>query len=138
MPRLMISLESLSMLDSTYPTTKVQMQSGLSGTGTSEDILMSTLEPITSLLEAILAIAPLAIRTLLVVTSLAGSSAVETLLVEQVVVYSTLPQEYSTLTFRGEVVADNGGVEEKSKVIYWHRTNTVIYYMYHNGHSCIA
>ena len=28
-------------------------------------------------------------------------------------VYSTLPQEYSTLTFRGEVVASGGGVEEK-------------------------
>ena len=53
-------------------------------------------------------------------------------------VYSTLPQEYSTLTFRGEVVADGGGVEERSEVIYWHKTNTVIYYMYHNGHSCIA
>ena len=40
------------------------------------------------------------------------------LFVEQVVVYSTLPQEYSTLTFRGEVVAGGGGVEERSKVIY--------------------
>ena len=49
--------------------------------------------------------------------------------VEQAVVYSTLPQEYSTLTFRGEVVAGGGGVEERSKVIYWHRMNTVIYYM---------
>ena len=38
--------------------------------------------------------------------------------VEQAVVYSTLPQEYSTLTFRGEVVAGGGGVEERSKVIY--------------------
>ena len=58
--------------------------------------------------------------------------------VEQVVVYSTLPQEYSPLTFRGEVIAVDGRVEERSEVIYWHRTNTVIYYMYHNGHSCIA
>ena len=58
--------------------------------------------------------------------------------VEQAVVYSTLPQEYSTLIFRGEVVAVDGRVEERSKVIYWHRTNTVIYYMYHNSHSCIA
>ena len=58
--------------------------------------------------------------------------------VEQAVVYSTLPQEYSTLNFRGEVVAVGGRVEERSKVIYWHRTDTVIYYMYHNGHSCIA
>ena len=43
-------------------------------------------------------------------------------------VYSTLPQEYSTLTFRGEVVADDGGVEERSEVIYWHRGDMVIYY----------
>ena len=43
-------------------------------------------------------------------------------------VYSTLPQEYSTLTFRGEVVADGGGVRERSEVIYWHRGHTVIYY----------
>ena len=53
-------------------------------------------------------------------------------------VYSTLTQEYSTLTFRGEGVAVSGGVEERSKAIYWHRTNTVIYYMYHNGHSYTA
>ena len=33
-------------------------------------------------------------------------------------VYSTLPQEYSTLTFRGEVVAGDGGVEERSEVMY--------------------
>ena len=51
-------------------------------------------------------------------------------------VYSTLPQEYSTLTFRGEVVA--GGVEERNEVIYWHRGDMVIYYKGHNGHSCIA
>ena len=38
--------------------------------------------------------------------------------VEQAVVYSTLPQEYSTHTFKGEVVAGGGGVEERSKVIY--------------------
>ena len=38
--------------------------------------------------------------------------------VEQAVVYSTLPQEYSTLTFRGEVVVDDGGVEERSEVMY--------------------
>ena len=37
--------------------------------------------------------------------------------VEQAVVYSTLPQEYSTLTFRGEVVAGGGGVEERSHVL---------------------
>ena len=39
-------------------------------------------------------------------------------IVEQAVVYSTLPQEYSTLTFRGEVVAGGGGVEERSEVMY--------------------
>ena len=33
-------------------------------------------------------------------------------------VYSILPQEYSTLTFRGEVVADDSGVEESSEVMY--------------------
>ena len=48
--------------------------------------------------------------------------------VEQAVVYSTLPQEYSTLTFRGEVVASGDGVEERSEVIYWHRGDMVIYY----------
>ena len=43
-------------------------------------------------------------------------------------VYSTLPQEYSTHTFGGEVVAVSGGVEERSEVIYWHRGDMVIYY----------
>ena len=40
-------------------------------------------------------------------------------LVEQAVVYSTLPQEYSTLTFRGEVVAWWwwSGREERSVVL---------------------
>ena len=33
-------------------------------------------------------------------------------------VYSTLPQEYSTLTFKGEGVAGGGGVEERSEVMY--------------------
>ena len=47
---------------------------------------------------------------------------------KQVVVYSTLLQEYSTLTVRGEVVVAGGGVEERSKVIYWHRGDMVIYY----------
>ena len=65
-------------------------------------------------------------------------------LVEQAVVYSTLPQEYSTLTFRGGVVADGGGVEERSKVeersevMYCIEGDTYIYYRMHNGHSCIA
>ena len=58
--------------------------------------------------------------------------------VEQAVVYSTLPQEYSTLTFRGEVVAGGGGVEEKSEVMYWHRGAYIIYYRNIMCHSCIA
>ena len=58
--------------------------------------------------------------------------------VEQAVVYSTLPQEYSTLTFRGEVVAVGGGVEERSEVMYCIEVQTYIYYRVHNGHSCIA
>ena len=53
-------------------------------------------------------------------------------------VCSTLPQEYSTLTFEGEVVAVDGGVEERSEVIYCMEGHTVIYYKEHNGHSCIA
>ena len=48
--------------------------------------------------------------------------------VEQAVVYSTLPQEYSTLTFEGEVVADGGGVEERSEVMYCIEGRTYIYY----------
>ena len=43
-------------------------------------------------------------------------------------VYSTLPQEYSTLTFEGEVVADGGGVEERSEVMYCIEERTYIYY----------
>ena len=53
-------------------------------------------------------------------------------------VYSTLPQEYSTLTFEGEVVAVGGGVEERSEVMYCIERDTYIYYQKHNGHSCIA
>ena len=53
-------------------------------------------------------------------------------------VYSTLPQEYSTLTFRGEVVAVGGGVEERSGVVYWHRGAYIIYYRDITGHSCIV
>ena len=48
--------------------------------------------------------------------------------VEQAVVYSTLPQEYSTLTFRGEVVAGGGGAEERSEVMYCIEGRTYIYY----------
>ena len=43
-----------------------------------------------------------------------------------------LPQDYLLLPLGG-VVVSGGGVEERSEVIYWHRMNTVIYYMYHNG-----
>ena len=53
-------------------------------------------------------------------------------------VYSTLPQEYSTLTLRGEVVAVDGRVEERSEVIYCIERVMVIYYKVHNGHSCIV
>ena len=38
--------------------------------------------------------------------------------VEQAVVYSTFTTGLSTLTFRGEVVVDGGGVEGRSEVIY--------------------
>ena len=55
--------------------------------------------------------------------------------VEQAVVYSTLPQEYSTLTFRGEVVADSGGVEERSEVMYCIEGDMYIYYRNITGHS---
>ena len=53
-------------------------------------------------------------------------------------VYSTLPQEYSTLTFRGEVVVVDGRVEERSEVIYCIEGHTVIYYKRHDGHSYIV
>ena len=43
-------------------------------------------------------------------------------------VYSTLPQEYSTLTFGGEVVAGDGGVEERSEVMYCIEGDMYIYY----------
>ena len=46
--------------------------------------------------------------------------------VEQAVVYSTLPQEYSTLTFREGVVAGGGGVEERSEVMYCIEENMYI------------
>ena len=47
--------------------------------------------------------------------------------VEQAVVYSTLPQEYSTLTFeRG--VAGGGGVGERSEAMYCIEVRTYIYY----------
>ena len=52
--------------------------------------------------------------------------------------YSTSTTGLSTLTFRGEVVADGGGVEERSEVMYWHRGAYIIYYRDITGHSCIA
>ena len=58
--------------------------------------------------------------------------------VEQAVVYSTLPQEYSTLTLGERFVAGGGGVEERSEVMYWHRGAYIIYYRDITGHSCIA
>ena len=58
--------------------------------------------------------------------------------VEQAVVYSTSTTGLSTLTFRGEVVAGGGGVEEKSEVMYWHRGAYIIYYRDITGHSYIA
>ena len=58
--------------------------------------------------------------------------------VEQAVVYPALPQEYSTLTFRGEVVAGCGRVEERCEVMYWHRGAYIIYYRDITCHSCIA
>ena len=58
--------------------------------------------------------------------------------VEQAVVYSTSTTGLSTLTFRGEVVAGGGGVEERSKVMYWHRGAYIIYYRDITCHSCIA
>ena len=43
------------------------------------------------------------------------------------------------LTFRGEVVAGGGGVEERSEVMYCIEGRTYIYTTRkHNGHSCIA
>ena len=58
--------------------------------------------------------------------------------VEQAVVYSTLPQEYSTLTFKGEVVADGGGVEERSEMMYCHKGAYIIYYRDITCHSYTA
>ena len=58
--------------------------------------------------------------------------------VEQAVVYSTSTTGLSTLTFRRGVVADGGGVEERSEVMYWHRGAYIIYYRDITGHSCIA
>ena len=58
--------------------------------------------------------------------------------VEQAVVYSTSTTGLSTLTFRGEVVAGDGGVEKRSEVMYCIEGRTYIYYRVHNGHSCIV
>ena len=43
-------------------------------------------------------------------------------------VYSTSTTGLSTLTFRGGVVADDGGVEERSEVMYCIEGHTYIYY----------
>ena len=48
--------------------------------------------------------------------------------VEQAVVYSTSTTGLSTLTFRGEVVAVSGGVEERSEVMYCIEGDMYIYY----------
>ena len=56
------------------------------------------------------------------------SSCITARSVEQAVVYSTLPQEYSTLTFGEEVVAVDSRVEERSEVIYCIERDMVIYY----------
>ena len=61
-----------------------------------------------------------------------------TYVVEQAVVYSTSTTGLSTLTFRGEVLLDGGGVEKRSEVMYWHRGAYIIYYRNITGHSCIA
>ena len=55
--------------------------------------------------------------------------------VEQAVVYSTLPQEYSTLTFKGEIVAGGGGAGERSEVMYCIERDIYIYYRDIMGHS---
>ena len=43
-------------------------------------------------------------------------------------VYSTSTTGLSTLTFREEVVAGDGGVEERSEVMYCIEVRTYIYY----------
>ena len=48
--------------------------------------------------------------------------------VEQAVVYSTSTTGLSTLTFRGEVVAVSGRVEERSEVMYCIEGDMYIYY----------
>ena len=42
------------------------------------------------------------------------------------------------LPLRGEVVAVDRRVEERSEVIYCIERGTYIYYRQHNGHSCIV
>ena len=49
-------------------------------------------------------------------------------IVEQAVVYSTSTTGLSTLTFGGEIVADGGGVEERSEVMYCIERDMYIYY----------
>ena len=58
--------------------------------------------------------------------------------VEQAVVYSTSTTGLSTLTFRGEVVAGGGGVEERSEVMYCIEGDMYIYYKDITCHSYTA
>ena len=58
--------------------------------------------------------------------------------VEQAVVYSTSTTGLSTLTFGRGVVAGDGGVEERSEVMYCIEERTYIYYWNITRHSCIA
>ena len=58
--------------------------------------------------------------------------------VEQAVVYSTSTTGLSTLTFRGEELLLDGGEEERSEVMYWHRGAYIIYYRDITCHSYIA
>ena len=48
--------------------------------------------------------------------------------VEQAVVYSTSTTGLSTLTFKGEVVANGGGVKGRGKVMYCIEGDMYIYY----------
>ena len=53
-------------------------------------------------------------------------------------VYSTSTTGLSTLTFRGEVVANSGGVEKRSEVMYCMEEDMYIYYRDITGHGYTA